>query len=183
MKIKAKGRIGTSLELFLKGNGIFEETDVHAAKAVLVWQIQQAMKAKEISKKALSNRMRTSRTQVDRLLDPRNDRVSLEIIYRAAFAVGKRVNISLEDENSRSGREQLIPAEKVLPELAVDSRRSATMLRGARHKAQVTQKELATFLRLPLAHISEMERGRRQIDRRLAVTLGRKLKCDFRVFL
>ena len=97
MTKKAKGKIGSSFEGFLKEDGIYEEVTAHAEKRVLAWQIQQAMKAKKITKQKMALRMHTSRTQVDRLLDPENDKVSLETIHRAAAAVGKRVRISLED--------------------------------------------------------------------------------------
>ncbi len=98
MKKKEKGTIGSSFEDFLKEDGTYEEVTAYAEKRVLAWQIQEAMKAKKITKQKMAARMHTSRTQVDRLLDPKNDKVSLETIHRAATAVGKRVRISLEDE-------------------------------------------------------------------------------------
>jgi predicted XRE-type DNA-binding protein len=97
MAKKAKGKMGSSFEDFLKEEGIYEGVTAYAEKRVLAWQIQEAMKAQKITKQKMADRMHTSRTQVDRLLDPKNDKVSLEIIHRAASAVGKRVRISLED--------------------------------------------------------------------------------------
>lgn len=97
MAKKEKGKIGSSFEDFLKDEGIYEEVTAYAEKRVLAWQIQEAMKAQKITKRNMATRMHTSRTQVDRLLDPKNDKVSLETIHRAASAVGKRVRISLED--------------------------------------------------------------------------------------
>jgi len=97
MAKRAKGKIGSSFEDFLKEDGIYEEVTAHAEKRVLAWQIQQAMRAKKITKQKMAARMHTSRSQLDRLLDPENDKVSLETIHRAAAAVGKRVRISLED--------------------------------------------------------------------------------------
>ena len=98
MKKPAKGKIGSSFEDFLKDDEIFEEVTAHAIKRVLTWQIQEAMKAQHITKQKMAERMHTSRTQVDRLLDPENDKVSLETIHRAASAVGKSVRINLVDE-------------------------------------------------------------------------------------
>ena len=97
MAKKEKGKIGSSFEDFLKDDGIYEAVTAVAEKRVIAWQIQEAMKAQKITKQKMAERMHTSRTQVDRLLDPNNDKVSLETIHRAAAAVGKRVRISLED--------------------------------------------------------------------------------------
>lgn len=89
--------IGSSFEDFLKSENIFEEVTTQAVKRVLAWQITEAMKMQKISKLEMARRMRTSRSQVDRFLDPNNDKVLLETVQRAASAVGKRVFISLED--------------------------------------------------------------------------------------
>ncbi len=97
MTKKTKGKIGSSFEGFLKEEGIYEAVTAIAEKRVIAWQIEEAMKAQKITKQKMAIRMNTSRTQVDRLLDPKNDKVSLETIHRAAAAVGKRVRISLED--------------------------------------------------------------------------------------
>jgi antitoxin HicB len=97
MTKKVKGKIGSSFEDFLKEDGIYEDVAAYAEKRVLAWQIQEAMKAQKITKQKMAVRMRTSRTQIERLLDPKNDKISLETIHRAAAAVGKRVRISLED--------------------------------------------------------------------------------------
>lgn len=93
-----KGKIGSSFEDFLKEEGLFDDVDAHASKRVLAWQIETAMKEQHITKQKMASRMKTSRTQVDRLLDPKNDKVSLETIHRAASAVGKRVRILFEDD-------------------------------------------------------------------------------------
>jgi antitoxin HicB len=93
----SKKRIGSSFEDFLRKEGIFEEVTTQAVKRVLAWQITEAMKAQKISKLEMSRRMHTSRSQLDRFLDPNNDKVLLETVQRAASAVGKRVSISLED--------------------------------------------------------------------------------------
>ena len=64
---------------------------------VLAWQIGQAMKQRRLSKSAMAVRMRTSRSQLERVLDPAKDAVSLESLVRAASAVGKRLRVELED--------------------------------------------------------------------------------------
>jgi hypothetical protein len=95
--MKKNKHIGSSFEDFLKEEGIFEATTTQAVKRVLSWQISQAMKEKGITKMEMAKRMQTSRSQLDRFLDPDNDKVLLETVQRAASAIGKRVSLSLED--------------------------------------------------------------------------------------
>jgi hypothetical protein len=67
-------------------------------KRVLAWQVSETMKKQGISKIEMAKRMHTSRSQLDRFLDPDNDKVLLETVQRAASAIGKRVSMSLEDD-------------------------------------------------------------------------------------
>ncbi|MCW5730201.1 MAG: XRE family transcriptional regulator [Alphaproteobacteria bacterium] len=96
--MKKNKHVGSSFDEFLAEQGIGEEVAAHAAKRVLAWQISEAMKAKGIRKIDMARRMKTSRSQLDRLLDPENSKVLLETLQRAATAVGKRVTITLENE-------------------------------------------------------------------------------------
>jgi antitoxin HicB len=91
----ANPHFGSSFEDFLKEEGIYEEVTNHAIKRVLAWQIEQAMKAEGISKAEMARRMQTSRTQLDRLLDPDNDKVQLDTVQRAAAAVGRKLKLEL----------------------------------------------------------------------------------------
>jgi antitoxin HicB len=91
----ANPHFGSSFEDFLKEEGIYEEVTNHAIKRVLAWQIEQAMKAEGISKAEMARRMHTSRTQLDRLLDPDNDKVQLDTVQRAAAAVGRKLKLEL----------------------------------------------------------------------------------------
>jgi antitoxin HicB len=93
--------IGSSLEDFLQEEGQLEEARQIAAKRVLAWQLQQAMESQHLSKVEMAKRMQTSRSQLDRLLDPDNDKVQLETLNRAAAIVGKRIKIELIDNVSR----------------------------------------------------------------------------------
>jgi antitoxin HicB len=86
---------GSSFDDWLKEQGIYEEVTTHAIKRVLAWQIEQAMKAQGISKVEMARRMHTSRTQLDRLLDPDNDKVQLDTVQRAAAAVGRTLKFEL----------------------------------------------------------------------------------------
>ena len=89
--------IGSSFEDFLKEEGAYEETTTQAIKRVLAWEISEAMKKECISKVEMARRMQTSRSQLDRLLDPRSDKVFVGTIQRAAFAIGKRITFLFED--------------------------------------------------------------------------------------
>lgn len=91
----ANPHIGSSFEDFLKEEGIYEEVTASAIKRVIAWQIEEAMKAQGITKSEMAKRMNTSRAQLDRLLDPDNDRVQLDTMQRAAAAVGRRLRLEL----------------------------------------------------------------------------------------
>lgn len=90
----SKKHMGSSLDGFLKEEGIFEEAQAQAIKEVVAWQLAEAMKKKKISKARMATLLKTSRTQVDRLLDPKND-ITLSSLQRAAAMVGRRVMIEL----------------------------------------------------------------------------------------
>jgi hypothetical protein len=92
---KRNKHIGSSLEDFLKEEGILEETRAVALKETLAWQVQQAMAKGKISKVEMARRMNTSRTALDRLLDPGNASVTLQTLTRAAHAVGRDLRIEL----------------------------------------------------------------------------------------
>ena len=90
----SKKHIGSSIDSFLKKEGIFEAGQAQAIKEVVAWQLAQAMKKKKISKVQMATLLKTSRTQVDRLLDPKND-ITLSSLQRAAAIVGRRVVVEL----------------------------------------------------------------------------------------
>jgi hypothetical protein len=85
--------MGSSVDDFLKEEGIYEEAQAHAIKEVVAWQLAQATR-KKISKSRMAALLKTSRTKVDRLLDPEND-ITLSSLQRAAAMVGRRVAIEL----------------------------------------------------------------------------------------
>ena len=90
----SKKHMGTSIDEFLKDEGIFDEAQADAVKEVVAWQLGKAMKKKKISKSRMAALLKTSRTQVDRLLDAKND-ITLSSLQRAAAVVGQRVRIEL----------------------------------------------------------------------------------------
>lgn len=89
--------IGSTLESFLQEENRLEEARATAIKRVLAWQIAQAMQAQQLTKTEMARRMHTSRTQLDRLLDPNNDKVLLQTVQRAAAAIGKQLSVELVD--------------------------------------------------------------------------------------
>ncbi|MGD0156386.1 MAG: Fis family transcriptional regulator [Terracidiphilus sp.] len=90
----SKKHMGSSIDDFLKEEGIFEEAQAQAIKEVVAWQLAKAMKERKISKSKMAAMLKTSRTQINRLLDPKND-ITLLSLQRAAAIVGRRVSIEL----------------------------------------------------------------------------------------
>ena len=88
---------GSSFDSFLEQEGIREEVEAVAIKRVLAWQLEQAMRKEQKTKQAMAKQLHTSRSQLDRLLDPQNVSVTLDTITRAARALGKRVIIRVAD--------------------------------------------------------------------------------------
>ncbi|GAC1665223.1 MAG: hypothetical protein NVS9B4_20870 [Candidatus Acidiferrum sp.] len=89
-----KKHMGSSIDDFLKEEGIYEEAQAQAVKEVVAWQLDAAMKNQKISKNRMATLLKTSRTQVDRLLNPKDD-ITLSSLQRAAVLVGRRVMIEL----------------------------------------------------------------------------------------
>jgi predicted XRE-type DNA-binding protein len=87
--------IGGLFDDFLKEEGIHEEVQTTAIKRVIAWQLEEAMKIQNLSKVEMARRMETSRAQLDRLLDPDNDSVTLDTLTRAAAIVGRKVRLEL----------------------------------------------------------------------------------------
>src|SRR3954465_13279684 len=97
---KKKERIdhtGSTFDSFLEEQGIREEVEAVAVKRVLACQLAEAMRKRKKTKQSLAKELNTSRSQLDRLLDPQNVAISLDTITRAARALGKRVIIRIAD--------------------------------------------------------------------------------------
>ena len=100
---------GSSFDSFLKEEGIREDAETVAIKRVLAWQLEQAMREQRKTKQAMAKELHTSRSQLNRLLDPQNVSVSLETITRAARVLGKRVTIRITDaRESRTRRSRAV---------------------------------------------------------------------------
>lgn len=87
--------IGSTLDDFLQVEGYFDELSAIAIKEVFAWQVAQRMKEKRLTKVAMANRMQTSRSQLDRLLDPKDGNVTLATMQKAAVALGEQLNVAL----------------------------------------------------------------------------------------
>ena len=90
-----KKHIGSKFDDFLEEEGILAETEATAVKRVIAFQIEQLMNKNRLSKSAMARRMHTSRSSLDRLLDPENPSITLQTLERAASALGKRLKINL----------------------------------------------------------------------------------------
>ena len=93
--MKKKGRVGSSFDDFLKEEGIYGEVTARAIKRVIARQLDALMGEEGLTKTELAKRMKTSRAQLDRLLDPENESVTLGTLTRAAQAVGRQLRMEL----------------------------------------------------------------------------------------
>jgi antitoxin HicB len=95
---KKKGTVDRSetFDEFLARDGILAETEDAAIKQIIADQIRVAMDKQKLTKTAMAARMKTSRRQLDRLLDPENGSVTLATLRRAASAVGRNLRVELE---------------------------------------------------------------------------------------
>ncbi len=94
MKFNPK-HLGSNVEEVLEEDGNLESATDYAVKSVLAWQLAQEMKRKKLSKKKMAEVMKTSRAQLDRLLDPTSGNVTISTLQKAANAVGKSLRVEL----------------------------------------------------------------------------------------
>jgi DNA-binding Xre family transcriptional regulator len=92
---KQNPHIGSTLDDFLSEEGVLEEVSARAIKRVIAWQLREAMKAQGITKTAMAERMHTSRSMLDRLLNETDTGLTIDTLSRAAQALGYRVNVEL----------------------------------------------------------------------------------------
>ena len=85
----------STLDDFLKEQGIYEEVLAEATKAIIALQLREAMRKQKLTKSAMAKLMQTSRAQLDRVLDPDEFNVTLDTLSRAARAVGRELRVSL----------------------------------------------------------------------------------------
>ena len=100
---KANTHKGGSLDDFLRDDGLYEEVQARALKRALAEQLDEAMVSGKLSKVDMALRMATSRSQLDRVLDPANLSIQLDTLIKAASAVGRTVEIRLK-RSAKRGR-------------------------------------------------------------------------------
>ena len=95
----AKKNLGSDFDDFLEEEGIFEEAKAVAVKRYIAFQLAQKMSEKNLSKSEMARLMETSRSALDRLLDPDNASVTLQTLQSAVQALGGRLNVELQFES------------------------------------------------------------------------------------
>ena len=93
---KRNPRTGSRFDDFLKDEGIFVEVQAKALKRALAEQLEESMHDANLSKLQMARKMATSRSQLDRVLDPENVSIQLDTLIKAARAVGKQVEIRIK---------------------------------------------------------------------------------------
>ncbi len=94
---RAYDHTGSTFDSFLEKEGIREEAEAVAVKRILAWQLEQGMKQQKKTKQAMARELHTSRSQLDRLLDPQNTAVTIDTITRAARVVRKKLVLRLAE--------------------------------------------------------------------------------------
>ena len=92
-----KRPIGSKFDDYLEAEQLLAETEALALKKVLVWELQQAMEERKLTKSAVAKLMHTSRSAFYRLLDPENISLNLMSMEKAAIALGKKIHIEFRD--------------------------------------------------------------------------------------
>lgn len=87
--------VGGYFDDFLREEGIYEEVNAQAVKKVIAWQIEEEMRLQGLSKVVMAERMGTSRSSLNRLLDPNNDALALSTLAKAATVLGKELQVQL----------------------------------------------------------------------------------------
>ena len=93
---KRNPHTGSRFEDFLKEEGIFEEVQAKALKRALAEQLEESMHEAKLTKLDMARKMATSRSQLDRVLDPDNISVQLDTLIKAAGAVGREIEIKIK---------------------------------------------------------------------------------------
>ncbi len=89
-----KKNIGSNFDDFLKEENLFDDAEAIAIKRVLAYQVQEELKKKHITKQAMAKEMHTSRSSLDRLLDPSNTSITLKTLVKIAHVLGRKIKFS-----------------------------------------------------------------------------------------
>ena len=92
---KKHSPLGSSFDEFLRDDGLYEEATLAGTKRVLAMQLTAEMEHQNISKTEMARRMHTSRSALERLLNPENESVTLQTLDKAARSLGRRISVAL----------------------------------------------------------------------------------------
>lgn len=92
---KNKSPLGSSFDDFLREENIYEESTLAATKRVLAMQISAEIEKQHISKTSMAKQMHTSRSALNRLLDPNCESVTLQTLDKAARCLGRQLKVTL----------------------------------------------------------------------------------------
>ena len=95
-----KRNVGSDFDDFLREEGMLEDVEALAVKRLVAFELRRTIEKESVSKTELAARMGTSRSQLNRLLDPDNESVTLATLAKAAAALGKRLRVSLEPKKA-----------------------------------------------------------------------------------
>jgi len=90
-----KRHIGSSLDEFLEQDDLLVECEAGALKRVVAWQLEQEMKRRRLTRAKLASRMKTRREVLNRLFSKSDSSVSLQLLERAAIALGRKLKVEL----------------------------------------------------------------------------------------
>ena len=90
-----KEHIGSNFDEFLAQDGLLAECEAGALKRVVTWQLAQEMKRRRVSRATLAVRMKSPRTTIDRLFSDNDSTVTLQLLERAALALGRKLKVEL----------------------------------------------------------------------------------------
>ena len=99
---KRNPRTGSRFDDFLKADGIFEEVQAKALKRALAEKLEETMHAAKLTKLDMAKKMATSRSQLDRILDPGNISLQLDTLIRAASALGQEIEIKIKRAHKKA---------------------------------------------------------------------------------
>jgi predicted XRE-type DNA-binding protein len=91
--MKKNRHLGSDFDDFLRDEGLLADAEAVAIKRVVAYQVARMMENDQISKAEMARRMNTSRSALDRLLDPKNASITLQTLHRAARALGKKLRV------------------------------------------------------------------------------------------
>lgn len=92
----SRRNIGSDFDHFLEEEGLLEEATAVAVKRYIAFQLAEKMAESNLTKAEMARRMETSRSSLDRLLDPENSSVTLQTLQSAVQALGGRLKIEID---------------------------------------------------------------------------------------